>query len=402
MAAASALESAASPVRSGWIGSPGWDLFWMFSALWGAAVLLGGGLLADRMAGLGDLAEGVGLIALGLFVANRFLSISHSWSTTYMVLFSPLLESERRSQPGKYRWLPLAIALLAFALGFAVAGGQRFPPDGRLHAGLWPWALYIGLFWVGHFWHFGNQDFGVLTLYRLKAGQGLLDRRVDKAYTVAMMFVIQPIVYLSIVRTTAFAEMAYTWLPISAQGVWTLAQAAVALATLLSLGVVAFELAKPNRSLPKLLYYGVCYLHAALLFGVGYAKQPSLAFLYVVAYMWSHWFIAIGLVARINTRFYRSRGSAGIRAALRHALVLGCIALAVLLLTQPYVDFGLFNTDEFRYKQILAGIGPGEALVIGAVLGFFLAEQLLHYYCDRCLFRFRDPAIRAKVAPLLL
>jgi hypothetical protein len=391
MAAASAVESAARPLRDGWIGSPGWDVFWMFSALWGAALLLGGGLLVD-----------VGLVAASLFVVNRFVSISHSWSTTYMVLFSPLLASERRAQPAKYRWLPLGIALLAFALGLAVAGWQRFPADGRLNAGLWPWALYIGLFWIGHFWHFGNQDFGVLTLYRLKAGQGLVDRRVDKLYTVAMMFVIQPIVYLSIVRTTAFAEMAYTWLPISARGVWAVAQVAVALATLLTLGVVGFELSKPNRSLPKLLYYGVCYLHAALLFGVGWAKQPSLAFLYVVAYMWSHWFIAIGLVSRINTRFYRKRGHSGLRAPLRHAAVLGAIALGVLWLTQPYVDYGLFNTDEFRYKQILAGIGAGQTLLIGAVLGFFLAEQLLHYYCDRCLFRFRDPAIRAKVAPLVL
>ena len=31
-----------------------------------------------------------------------------------------------------------------------------------------------------------------------------------------------------------------------------------------------------------------------------------------------------------------------------------------------------------------------------------LAEQLLHYYCDRCLFRFRDAGVRRKVAPLLL
>ncbi len=391
MAAASAVDSAASPLRQGWIGSPGWDLFWMFSALWGAALLLGGSLVAE-----------VALVAAALFAINRLVSITHSWSTTYMVLFSPLLRSERQARRGKYVWLPLAIVVLSFALGVAVAGWQRFPPDGRLHAGLWPWGLYIGLFWIGHFWHFGNQDFGVLTLYRMKAGQGPLDRRVDKLYTVAMMFVIQPIVYLSIVRTTAFAEMAYTWLPISARGIWSLAEVAAALATLLTLGAVGFELSKPNRSLQKVLYYGVCFLHAALLFGVGFAKQPALAFLYVVAYMWSHWFIAIGLVSRINTRFYRARGISGTRAPLRHAAVLGSIALGVLLLTQRYVDFGLFNTDEFRYKQILAGIGPGETLLIGAVLGFFLAEQLLHYYCDRCLFRFRDPAIRAKVAPLLL
>ena len=55
------------------------------------------------------------------------------------------------------------------------------------------WALYLALFWVGHFWHFGNQDFGVLSIYRAKAGQkSLRERKIDKAYAVAMMFVIQP------------------------------------------------------------------------------------------------------------------------------------------------------------------------------------------------------------------
>jgi hypothetical protein len=177
---------------------------------------------------------------------------------------------------------------------------------------------------------------------------------------------------------------------------------AVTAATLLTLGVLALELSRPNRSLPKLLYYGVCWLHAALLFGVGWTREPSLAFLYVMAYMWSHWFIAIGLVSRINSAYYRSRGDSGRRAWVRHAVLLGGIALGVWLLTLNYAEFGLFNTDGFAYKAILAGIGPGQVLLLGGVLGFFLAEQLLHYYCDRCLFRFRDAGVREKVAPLLI
>jgi hypothetical protein len=395
MAAASAVETAPrTELRLGaaWIGSPGWDAFWMFSALWGAALLLAGGLFVE-----------VTVLATALFLLNRFVSIAHSWSTTYMVLFSPLLRAQRRSRPTRFVRIPLAITALSFGLGLGVAGWQRFPADGAFHAGLWVFALYIGLFWIGHFWHFGNQDFGVLTLYRIRAGQlRPFDRAVDKAYTVAMMFVIQPVVYLSIVRTTAFAEMAYTWLPFTPQGLWLAARVAVTAATLLTLGVLALELSRPNRSLPKLLYYGVCWLHAALLFGVGWTREPSLAFLYVMAYMWSHWFIAIGLVSRINSAYYRSRGDSGRRAWVRHAVLLGGIALGVWLLTLNYAEFGLFNTDGFAYKAILAGIGPGQVLLLGGVLGFFLAEQLLHYYCDRCLFRFRDAGVREKVAPLLI
>ncbi len=401
MAAAGAVEPAA-PVDAArpaataaptpWIGSPGWDLFWMFSALWGAALLLAGATVLEVTA-----------VAGALFVINRFVSITHSWSTTYMVLFSPLLAEERRARRIKFQVVPLAIAVLAFALGYGVAGWQRFPASGRFDAGLWIFALYIGLFWVGHFWHFGNQDFGVLTIYRARAGQDrLLDRRVDKLYTVLMMFVIQPIVYLSIVRTTAFAEMAYTWLPITRAGVETAAQWAMGAAVVLSLGAIGFELSKATRSLPRLLYLLVIFAHPALLFAVGWTREPTYAFLYVIAYMWSHWFIATGLVARIHTGYQRSRGASPAGARLRHVAVLGGIALAVWLFTWPFQTYGLFNTDGYAYKQVLADLGAAQVPLIGFVLGFFLAEQLLHYYCDRCLFRFRDAGVRAKVAPHLL
>ena len=76
------------------------------------------------------------------------------------------------------------------------------------------------------------------------------------------------------------------------------------------------------------------------------------------------------------------------------------VALAAAALTS-LADYGLFNSDGFRYKQLLAQIGPAQTLVIGLVLGFFLAERLLHYYCDRCLFRFRDEGVRRAVSPLL-
>ena len=133
-----------------------------------------------------------------------------------------------------------------------------------------------------------------------------------------------------------------------------------------------------------------------------WAGKPAVAFLYFMAYLWSHWFIAVGLVSRINTHYHRSRGDSPRRSVARHAAELGSIAFVVCLLTYPYADFALFNTADFGYKKILAGIVPGQRLVVGLVLGFFLAEQLVHYYCDRRFFRFRDPSVRRKVAPLLL
>lgn len=382
----------ASFARRGWIQSPGWDAFWMFSGLWGCALLLAGWAVQPLM-----------IAAVAVLAAKRLVSVLHAWSTTYMVLFSPLLAEERRADLRRYVGVPAAIAVLSLALGLGVSATQRYPADGRVTADLWILGLYVGLFWVGHFWHFGNQDFGVLTLYRTRAGQtSLVDRRVDKVFTVVMMFVVQPIVYLSVVRTTAFAEMVQSVLPFPMDWLRVAAPVALGVAGLLSAVVVVRELARPNRSLPRLLYMGVIVLHPMLLWGAVAAGERTLALLYTFAYLWSHWFIAIGLVQRINTGYYASRGDTRSSALLRHVAVLFTIAGVVVLATEHYQQYALFNLDGYRYKEVLAGISPEQTVLIGLLLGFFLGEQLLHYYCDRVLFRFRNPGVRRRVGPLLL
>ena len=364
----------------------------MFSALWAGALLLGFSLVLPAM--------GVALIFLSL---NRFLSVIHAWATTFMVLGSSLFAAERRSNPRRYVVIPALIAIFSLLLGLYVAAAQRYPEDGQFSWALWPWGLYLAVFWVGHFWHFGNQDFGVLTLYRNRAGQSrLLDRRADKIYTAAMMYLIQPIVYFSIVKTTAISEIAHTLLPLSFAVMNIAAQIALGAAIFLALAMLAFELSKPARSLPKLLYILVIAVHPTFLYFSVQAGSTTLAAMYALAYLWSHWFIAIGLVARINTSYYRSRGDARSISILRHAALLLMIVGVVFVLTEHYQPYLLFNTDRFYYKELLASISPEQAVVIGLVLGFFLGEQLIHYYCDRCLFRLRSPAVRRSVVPHLL
>ncbi len=392
MSAATTAQPLAASRPTDWVRSPAWDLFWMFSAVWGAAIFFGGSLLTETAA-----------LAALFFAGNRILSSYHAWSTTYLVLASPLLEEERRRRPRKFLVAPLLIAALAFALGMSVAYTQRFPADGRFDASLWPFALYIGLFWVGHFWHFGRQDFGVLTIYRSRAGQtGALDRRIDQWLTVAMMYVIQPIVYLDVVRTTAFAEIVHTVLPVAPDVLRASADVAIAFAFVLCIGVFGFELSKSNRSFPKLLYYVVIWSHPVLLYFAVRHEQYVLASVYVIAYLWSHWLIAIGLAAHINVGYYRKQRGYGLTAAvLRHALTLGAIVLVVQVFMIAYAQYGLFDTGSFEYKKILAGIPDAERGLIGFVMGLFLAEQLVHYYCDRRLFRMRDPGIRKTVGALL-
>ena len=368
-----------------WVSSAGWDLFWMFSALWGSA------LFASVALAMGAGPAGAALVTLGVAFAA-----CHSWSTTYVVLGSPVLREARRRNRVKFAIVPLAIALGSLALGYAIGVTGGFPRAFPLTGAQSLWVLYLALFWIGHFWHFGNQDFGVLSIYRAKAGQtALRDRRIDKAYAVAMMFVIQPCVYFSAVTRSPLAEAVQSFVPIPPEHVAVAAAWAVACAIGLTIAVIGYELRKPNPSLPKLAYYLVMLAHPVVLFFIRW----RLASYYLIVYFFSHWLIAIGLTARIHANFHRAAGATPARALLRHATRLGVFVVAAGFFYAVFGSYSVFSGSD--YRDTLSAVWPDWTGVIGLVLGAFLAEQLLHYYCDRCLFRFRDADVRRAVAPLL-
>ena len=200
----------------------------------------------------------------------------------------------------------------------------------------------------------------MLSLYRSRAGQTrMLDRKVDKLYTVVMMFVIQPIVYLCAVKTTAFAEISRALLPLSGGWLERIAPAALAVAAAVSLGVAGFEIAKPNRSPGKLLYTVVILLHPLLLYAGIHSGIPGSPT--------STCSPICGATGSSRSGWWAAStpattGGRAPREPRRSGAMCCCSARSrapVWLLTYPYTDYGLFNTDGFRYKQLLAQIGPG-------------------------------------------
>ena len=67
MTAVPATPALAAFSRRGWVQSPTWDGFWMFSAIWGGALLL-----------LASLAAPIMPWVIGLLVLQRGLSVLHS------------------------------------------------------------------------------------------------------------------------------------------------------------------------------------------------------------------------------------------------------------------------------------------------------------------------------------
>ncbi|HEX4925998.1 MAG TPA: hypothetical protein VFV50_18035 [Bdellovibrionales bacterium] len=373
--------------QSVWVRSPAWDLFWMFSGLWLAALLAVSKPWAPMWA-----------VVTYLLATKRFVALYHSWSTVQAVLFSELLREERKRNRARYFYWPLGLVSVSMLLGVSISQYQWFGEKGQLTSDLWIWALYISIFWVGHFWHFGNQDFGVLSFYRARAGQsGAHDRKIDRAYSAFMMFAIQPVVFLAVLgpKANPFSEIVHTFIPFAGGAVALLAGPCVALAAAATAFMIIRELRLENRSGPRVMYLLVMAFHPAFLF------FSEAQFLYGIVYLWSHWLIATGLVSYMSmNRLEREKRMPAPKAALRHFASLGVIVAAVWALSREFSHYHLLDSDGLTVRTTLAAITAETHWIAGFFLGFFLAEQLVHYYCDRILFRFREPEIRAKVAPL--
>ena len=369
-----------------WVQSPLWDGFWMFAAIWGSALLFA---LAGQW--------GWYQAAAYLFAGNLVIATLHSYSTTFMILGSARLGPARARQRGRLVYGPIALAagalLLGLYLGWSLAFPRTAPYDGW---NLWPWVLYLGLFWVGHFWHFGKQDFGVLSIYRARAGQtDPRSRRIDLIYVWIMMMGIQPVVYLSTGVATPLGEAFYSLVPITPAAMSTIANAAFAVAYGITLAVVCLEIARPNASIPKVLYYLIMLVHPSVIL----LAEGDLKLFLFTTYLWSHWFVAIGLVSRLQTGHFEAAGDRPSIAVAKHWLTMAAIVGAALLLFAELRPFNVFGGQS--YRAILAAVTPAQGLFVGLALGALLAEQLVHYACDRMLFRLRDPDIRAAIGPLL-
>lgn len=139
-----------------WIKSPAWDLVWILNALWLAPLVL---LLAwghhDARASPVD-----GLffaLTVPLWFGHR---VSSAWLAYATPAYRPLLATQRL----RFVVTPLAIAVACFALLLAPESVLPMPLTERVVC-----LAILDYLLVSH--HFAAQHFGLLSLYRARAGR---------------------------------------------------------------------------------------------------------------------------------------------------------------------------------------------------------------------------------------
>jgi hypothetical protein len=372
-----------------WIKSPAWDLVWILNPLWLAPLVL---LLAR---GHDDVRTSAvdGLffaLTVPLWFGHR---VSSAWLAYATPAYRPLLATQRR----RFVVAPLAIAVVCFGLLLAPESVLPMPLTERV-----VWLAVLDFVLVSH--HFAAQHFGLLSLYRARAGRAsdAITRRLDRwfALVVGGGFVV---VAEALAGSIAFQER---WIdPLLGAGgsdafARMLREGGIALVAILTALMLSVELRSQRPSLPRVAY--VLGVSAMVLFAF-LARDP---FLFIVLWSVQHWSAAMGLtslaasgaVQAPRTHWQRLLAPINRRG---WAVLLVLAVVSTLLLPVMEVEA---VSDEYAYADRIFGDAARwlrSSPFVPALLALGFAAGFIHYLLDRAAFRFSSPDVRHAARGLL-
>src|SRR5688572_4407638 len=365
-----------------WIKSPAWDLVWILNALWLAPLvfLLAWGYDDVRTSPVDGLFFA---LTVTLWFGHR---VSSAWLAYATPAYRPLLSKQRL----RFVVAPLAIVVACFA---ALLTPETVLPVPLVERVLWLAVLdYLLLSY-----HFAAQHFGVLSLYRARAGRASerSTRRLDRwfALIVGGGFVV---VAEALAGSIAFQDR---WIDplLGAVGAdlfaHTLRGGGIVLVVILTALMLHVELRSQHASLPRVAY--VLGVSAMVLFAF-LARDP---FLFIVLWSVQHWSAAMGLTSLAASGGIQEPATQWQRLLApinrRGWAVLVVLALVSTLLL-PLLEVEAV-TDEFVYADRIYGDvawGLRSSPFVPVLLALGFATGFIHYVLDRAAFRFSSPEVR--------
>jgi hypothetical protein len=331
-------------LKQAWIRGPLWDGFWILSGLPIGLILVALSKTVPQT-----------LLTFSLLVA---LQTGHLLSPIALAWLVPGFRKIMLTQRIKYIGVPLLVLAVPTVIAAVASEGlTEYRPNLSiaLQINQWPDGKnpYLMMIWVYAVWniyHFGMQNFGVLSIYRRKAGTG--SRRVDMTFCLVITSVAM-----------------FLGVPISFIRVWDLRWPCVALSLVVTGGMVWRQI-KGDLSLPRMLFILTDGLALALLFW-----QPLIGF---AVYAMNHWLVAIGLSSHVHAT---SRGKSP-------------IVFAVVVILVGILCFGML----FVRPTATAGIAIHITMV---AFGVRVGLGCVHFLYDRYIYKFSDERVRATIGGAL-
>lgn len=371
------------------IRSPAWDLIWILNPLWLVPLVL---LLAQgHEDARNSLVDGLFFaLAVPLWFGHR---VSSAWLAYATPAYRPLLAQQRL----RFVVAPLAVAAACFAVLLAPESVLPMPLTERV-----VWLVVLDYLLVSH--HFAAQHFGLLSLYRARAGRASAPsvRRLDRWFSLVVGggFVV---LAQALTGSIAFQERWIDpWLGTVGTDLLarTLHDGGIALVVILAGLVIGVELRSSRPSLPRIAY--VVGLTAMVLVAF-IARDP---FLFIVLWSVQHWTAAMGLTSlaasggdqTATTRWQRLLAPINRRG---WAVLLTLSVVSVLLLPLLEVEA---VPDDYVYADRIFGEAAWwlrSSPVVPLLLALGFASGFIHYLLDRAAFRFSSPEVRQAARGLL-
>ena len=373
-----------------WIKSPAWDLVWILNALWLAPLVL---LLArghdDVRASPVD-----GLffaLAVPLWFGHR---VSSAWLAYATPAYRPLLATQRL----RFVVAPMAIAVACFALLLAPESVLPMPLTERV-----VWLAVLDYLLVSY--HFAAQHFGLLSLYRARAGRA---SDADHATARSVVRARRGRRFRRGGRGPGGIDRLPGPLDRPAAGSGRVGRCSrarcsdggIVVVVILTALMLRVELRSQRPSLPRVAY--VLGVSAMVLFAF-LARDP---FLFIVLWSVQHWSAAMGLASLAasggaqepGTRWQRLLAPINRRG---WAVLLVLAVVSTLLL--PVLEVEAVS-DEYVYADRIFGDAAWwlrSSPFVPALLALGFATGFIHYLLDRAAFRFSSPEVRQAARGLL-
>ena len=372
-----------------WIKSPAWDLVWILNALWLAPLIL---VLAR---GHDDVrASPVDALFFALAVPLWFgHRVSSAWLAYATPTYRPLLAKQRL----RFVVAPLGIVVACFALLLTPESVLRMPLAERV-----VWLVVLDYLLVSY--HFAAQHFGLLSLYRARAGRAseAITRKLDRwfALVVGGGFVV---LAEALAGSIAFQDR---WIDpllgavVSDLLARTLHDGGIALVVVLTALMLCAELRSQRPSLPRVAY--VLGVSAMVLFAF-LARDP---FLFIVLWSVQHWAAAMGLASLAASGGTQEPGMHWQRLLApinRRGWAVLLVLAVVSALLLPVLEVEAV-TDEYVYADRIFGAAAWwlrSSPFVPALLALGFATGFIHYLLDRAAFRFSSPDVRRAARGLL-
>lgn len=319
--------------------------------------------------------------------------VSSAWLAYATPAYRPLLATQRL----RFVVAPLAIAAACFALLLAPESVLPMPLTERV-----VWFAVLDYLLVSY--HFAAQHFGLLSLYRARAGRAsdAITRRLDRwfALVVGGGFVV---LADALAGSIAFQDR---WIdPLLGAGgleafARTLHDGGIVFVVILTALMLRVELRSQRPSLPRVAY--VLGVSAMVLFAF-LARDP---FLFIVLWSVQHWSAAMGLASLAASGEAQAPGAHWQRllAPINRrgwAVLLALAVVSALLL--PVLEVEAVS-DEYAYADRIYGAAARwlrSSPFVPALLALGFASGFIHYLLDRAAFRFSSPDVRQAARGLL-